>query len=270
MTLGIYVFGHGGGVPGGDAGDTNFAIIPDMAESVNGYEALMSHPYWLVDIGPETMLKICGAWPGMPSTVHNLQGIILTHAHADHAGGLSSLAWRLRFIEKRKVGLVLHKALLPIIQAQTVELLHNNRSESALTLDDFFDMDVMDFGTSVRDTNLWLSFFPVDHNIGCHPEDFPALGVKVTKDGKQVVFSGDTATPIQPYLVREADVIFHDVQFYDPGSPKAVHCAYPALKGMVDPEYRSKVYLAHTLWEPPKECFEDGFKWASKGTLVKL
>lgn len=276
MATGVYVFGHGGGVPMGNAGNTNFAIFPDVPDDFLGthrqYRDLADLPFWLVDCGPETMLQICGCLPGYASILHNLQGIILTHLHADHAGGLASLAWRLKFIEQMQPWLIVPEDLWPMLEMQLVELRYHNpvstkENGGPFGLDAYFKCKQLEsvFGTA----GITIKPFPVDHNIIVdeqHP--FPAFGLNIQCGDAVLVFSGDTADVLPLDRLNDAHIIFHDCQFYTDGKDgKHVHAPYHALAELPE-EVRQKTYLAHTIQEPPPEAFAAGFQWASRSRFI--
>jgi len=290
MATGIYVFGHGGGVPMGHFGNTNFAIIPNLdVDSIpkvtsypsedrtftvfpaNNYTLLESHKFWLIDCGPETMLQICGCMPGYESVVHNLKGICITHAHADHCGGLASLAWRVKFIEQFKPVLVAPPDVWNMLAEQLDELRYHNPASTAANhgtfrLQDYFDCAYY-HGTKDEDFEVLANV--VDHNIvmDLNGTKFPSYGYIVRVGKSVVVFSGDTAVTHSGWW-KDADIMFHDCQFYSDGKDgKHVHCPYSALAALPE-ELRNKTYLAHTSQEPPQEAYDAGFRWAMRGKLV--
>jgi len=272
--LSIAVLGNGGGIPcTPPRGNTNFAVFHEALEGITPREALCSRPFWLIDCGPETVTLLAEL-----DAFKNLQGVIITHCHADHSGGLSSLAWRMMFMEQRKIHLVYEEGLQGFIQAQTVELqyaneqrnLDNGRDPAAwATLNDYFDVtcpranvdfvDLFDEG----DVPIRVQLFRVDHNI----RYFPAFGLTIQRSRKTVVVSGDTAYPLPRKQVEEADLTFHDCQFYNPGDGREVHAPYPKLLGEYPPELRQRVVLCHT--EVPRDI-NDGFQVANLSLMYPV
>lgn len=291
--IGIYAFGHGGGVPGaipgtpvGNAGNTNFAIIPDLdLEEVTNVETRYSkgwevaaclmtiHPYYLIDCGPETMLHLCGVMGGRQSVAGNLRGIFLTHTHDDHSGGIKSLAYRTKFIEQEKPFLAYPYELWPLLKQQMAEFRYLNPTVHAQDRGPHFFYYLAATNRVTLSGNMEVQAFPVDHNcVDNEGKDFPAFGYTLTTGAnKKIVFSGDTAKPIESKFFTEADFIIHDVQFYNDGSKgDHVHCPYAWLRDAVPPEHRHKVLLTHTAHDLPPEAVQDGFRLLKGGTLIMV
>lgn len=299
MSIGIYAFGHGGGVPGpipntpvGSAGNTNFAIVPNVNSFPpgrpgddylrNGFQVygdrtvawLGNRPYWLIDCGPETMLSICGVMSKWTRPVaETLKGIFLTHCHDDHTGGLKSLGYRAKFIEKTKPYLYYPIALAKLLDSQLAEMAFMNPTSTEHGPSAFYTMWPLNRGKIDDWGDFEITHFPVYHNcFDGAGNPFPAFGYKITtKEGKIVTFSGDTAFPIEAKHFEESDLVIHDVQFYSDGSKNDhVHCPYHMLRDAVRPELRHKVLLTHTSHDLPPEAIADGFKLLRGGDVIVL
>ena len=280
MAFGIYAFGHGGGVPGpipgtpvGSNGNTNFALIPNLNPAVEAglikknSDLLGLHQFWLIDCGPETMLHLCGVMPGSVPVVQNLKGIFLTHTHDDHSGGVKSLGYRARFVNSTKPMLIYPPELEPILLQQMTECKYLNPTVPPEKHGPQFFYSMIPTHTFGRAKDFTAKSFPVDHNcVDGEGKGFPAVGWIIATTHSSVVFSGDTARPLEAHYFKNADTIVHDVQFYNDGSRMDhVHCPYAWLRDAVPPEHRHKVWLTHTGHELPPEVKADGFAGLFRG-----
>lgn len=285
MAFGVYAFGHGGGVPN-RAGNTNFALIPELDPQfltrdiwyTCSQEEVLNRPYWLVDCGPETALRVCGSWPDCEPVTKNLQGVFITHSHDDHSGGLKSLAYYLRFVENRSNLLVLCPPRAHGLVEQQLQELHYLNStvpEAQRGPEFFFCLQHCDGATQIGDgSKRQYEFFPVDHNLyDEHGAKFPSCGLNVTlPDGRRLVFSGDTAAPVP---MHGAAWVVHDTQNYashDYSQDKQtyVHCPYHLLRDayMALPEMaRPELWITHTGANPPPQAAADGIKLFKGGAL---
>lgn len=267
-TLSVIPLGCGGGVPVFPLlGNTNFALVyHEAGVPVTLETSLRENPFWLIDCGPETISLLAEL-----DAFKQLQGVIITHVHADHSGGLASLAYRMMFVEKRKIPLVFAVTLEHLLVPQLIELRYLNTTTSAYkgtpksSIQTFFTTP-RPFEEDEVEINSWpfrVALFPVSHNI----VNFPCFGVEIkAEDGTRFVFSGDTAYPLHPDYMDKADLIFHDVQTYNPGDGYEVHCPYQKLKDAVPLERRHKVVLCHTPFE--ERFLADGFRHATRGSFT--
>ena len=261
----IYAFGHGGGVPGpvpntfaADAGNTNFAIIPNLtaqdlldlgaalgspadwaprkpltrartqAGPPKGWveqNLLAKKPYVLIDCGVQTAMLLSGSM-GIPAASQNCKGIFLTHAHDDHSGGIKSLGYRFKYYDKVQPMLAFPKGLEPLIWAQTAEMAYHNPTSTERGLEAYYNVWLInEFGADfpVDDNAFWKGMtlipFGVDHNcFDAAGKPFPAYGYKLMTPNRTIVFSGDTAEPLPTDLMDQADLVIHDVQMYSDGA----------------------------------------------------
>lgn len=253
----IVSLGHGGGVPN-PYGNTNFLIYPDGQDP------------WLLDCGPDTARKILQE--EIP-----VQGILLTHLHDDHSGGLKSLAYNDKYKTGFRRKLVYPARLQEGLDQQFCEMQYFSahykldRDWSA-----YFQPQSMHPCTWVDLGGASATPFPVHHGLWSVDTDdrdtsipsqyeMPAFGwIVQSKGGDRVMFSGDTYEPVD-YLVDWLQkptnrYCIHDVQFYDNGNNGShVHCPYKHLRDAVPADLRHKVLLTHYGATLPSEARVDGF-----------
>lgn len=308
----IIPLGTGGGVVMGPYGDSNYAIIPNVPEGVDSQDIsqiegehysdeeravylLAKYPYWLIDCGPQTAAWLCGG-SGSPVTpdrstqmIQNLKGMVFTHAHTDHMGGLPMLLWRFIFVEKVKPTIIVHYELEAALRRVTDEIRYwnaaqlrtmlpsdvqhppANRERYRPELDRFVNLLFATTGSrrldgypGGNDAFESLEFFRVDHNI----DGTPAFGIGITPYGgiPNFVFSGDSADPIPNRFLRDPmNLVFHDCQTYNPDRATAVHCHLDWLDEAVPEGERRRVYLVHTT-KKPVTC--RGFQWAPRFAVL--
>ena len=239
----IHVFGVGGGVPLKGLTNTNFAFQAGNKPGPFSFQ----RPFWLIDCGPDTVRTLVEQ-----DACSNVQGILITHAHADHSGGLTSLAWRLMFIEKKRVPILTPAPVMRLLESQCVELRHVRSLDDA-HLGSFFHLDVSEPGRAQYYEDFSVVFLPVHHGI----ESFPSYGIKLNGGGVRIAFSGDTVRPLPEEVLRESHLVFHDVTLREPDGTE-VHCPLSVLEAalsayQIDP---AKIVAVHH--SRPRLCIEDG------------
>ena len=267
----IICLGHGGGIPSPFAGNTNFAVVPNPPEGgFDAVEILKVSPYWLIDCGPETITALTEI-----DAVKNLQGVVLTHCHTDHSGGLTSLAWRLLFVERRKIRLYLSQPVLTMLRKQAIELTLVNKATEKLLfgsarrarLEDYFDIEVLppECCWAQPTPEVFFRLISADHNV----ENFPCNGVEVAINGRRVAFTGDSVNVLVP--TPSLVYVFQDTQAYELKGGLDVHCPYNVIKetyATLPFDIRGSVVLCHTKQDD--QYAQDGFRQALKWSTFPI
>ncbi|KRF04864.1 hypothetical protein ASG89_21445 [Paenibacillus sp. Soil766] len=158
---------------------------------------------FLVEVGNHKILLDCGS--GVLSVLQNvielreLTAVFVSHNHFDHMADLGSLQYACLIdmdLKQRELPLQLLIAkeskddwTIPLMKGTTEHEVNHN---TVISLED----------------GLTLTFFRTDHDVYC-------LGVKVSYEGKNLVYTADTRydETLIPYL-KDADLLITEASFY--------------------------------------------------------
>lgn len=210
----------------------------------------------LLDCGT-TALESLDQLQGFEDDPHKVDGVVVTHIHADHVGGLEELAFRNYFLEnKRRIDLFVHPELLPSfsgMEGDGTDLWENSlkgglshiQDEEGnplrASLETYFKVHA-DFYFKVRDCIFIFSSMR-------HVPSKSSFGLKIVlkDDGmdtgvKKILFTAD-ATTESNFEYGPADIIFQDCSFF-PKYPSTVHTHFEELCEL-SPEIRKRMCLMH-------------------------
>ena len=102
----------------------------------------------LVEVDGRRLLIDCGVTAtyalhllSMPLT--DLEGILVTHMHADHIGGLEEVAYRMKFVHGRKLKLFLPADIEKPLWEHALKGSMEDPSTGCTSLSDYFDVDIL-------------------------------------------------------------------------------------------------------------------------------
>ncbi|MVO99308.1 MBL fold metallo-hydrolase [Paenibacillus lutrae] len=171
--------------------------------------------------------------------VNELGGVLITHLHSDHVGGLEELAFQMRYKHGRKLKLYLPAALEETIWEHTLKGGMENAGEELSGLTDYFEVELLHEGHPVSiHEGLQIEIMETPHITG--KKSF-SLFVN-----DQIFYSADIR--FCPELLigeviqkRKCKRIFHDCQLESPG---VVHASLEELLTLPE-SVQSRIYLMH-------------------------
>lgn len=97
---------------------------------------LRNKKMWLLDCGYLATRSL----NELGISLHQLDGIIITHTHADHVGGLEEVAFRLKYEFKQRVNLYVPSSIVDSLWQHTLRGGLENTSEDLFELSDYFNV----------------------------------------------------------------------------------------------------------------------------------
>ncbi|MBD2846239.1 MBL fold metallo-hydrolase [Paenibacillus sp. IB182496] len=207
-----------------------------FAKTYNNNNALLfgseAAPPLLIDCGVTAM----SALHSLEFGIDRLHGVLITHIHADHVGGLEELAFRMRFQHQRRP--------LLYIAAELADPLWNHTLRGGLvqgelqTLEDFFEVRLLHEHRGCElAPGLTIEIIKTPHIPGK-----PSFSLYVND---RFFYSADMQ--FQPQLLRDlveergCETIFHDCQLFQPGP---VHATLEELLTLPT-DLQQKIGLMH-------------------------
>ncbi|MFD2612855.1 MBL fold metallo-hydrolase [Paenibacillus gansuensis] len=169
-------------------------------------------------------------------TFADIDGVLITHLHADHIGGLEELAFQMKFV---------HKRLIPLYVPETLtETLWENSLRAGLEQDDFNSLHHYFQVIPLRETeicsitpNLQVEIVQTQHIPG--KRSYSLFINKTVFYSADAQFSRELIEEV--YYTRGCRAILHDCQLQQPA---VVHAGLAQLLTLPD-EIQQSVYLMH-------------------------
>jgi ribonuclease BN (tRNA processing enzyme) len=186
----------------------------------------------------------------------HLDAMVLTHLHGDHVNGLEMTACYMRFVHERKLKLYTQpdsaRDLWPRLRT-SLNVLWDGQTFHEQRLDDFFDLEVLDWESTTQIGPLTITTRATKHHI-------PAMAMRVSDGTHTLGYSCDTA--YDPELIdwlSGADLIIHE------SSLGPAHTPLFKLMELPEPIQR-KMLVVHYPDELTGTTSEGGLRLATQGS----
>lgn len=187
------------------------------------------------------MLREASAAAGLPMDLDRIEGVLISHLHADHCSGMEDFAFYSYYVLGRRARVAMHPDVSAHfwdgLLAGGMARVHERPGGpvSVRRPDDFFELTELSDSGAVA-----LGPFAIECRATVH--SIPTTAFRIQAGGKTVAFSADTA--FDPGLLAwlaAADLVIHETTTL-PRS--AVHTPYHLLAAL-PPDLRAKIRLIH-------------------------
>lgn len=169
--------------------------------------------------------------------IADIDGVLLTHLHADHCSGLEGFGYFARFVLGKKARLWAHPGVLARLwdghlAAGMEALMPVGETEPhAMRLDDYFDIEALDFEREIEIGPFVVRSRPTIHHV-------PTTALRIRACDRELGYSADTS--FDPSLIAwlgEANLVVHETNY-------GIHTPYAKLAELPEPT-RAKMRLIH-------------------------
>lgn len=192
---------------------------------------------------------------------NDIDGVIVSHFHGDHFGGVPYLILEGQFTRRtRPLTIAGPVGIAEWIGAQMEAAFPG----SSATLQRFPIVFREIAATEVEVAGASVSAVPVDHTPGSG-----AIGLRVRVDGRTIAYSGDTAwTGSLTSLAHGADLFICEAYSFE--KPIPFHLSYSDIRAHRDAITAKRLYLTHLGPEMLERRGDVGDAVADDGTVVEL
>ncbi len=190
-----------------------------------------------------TLLVDCGALVPLAleqtGKLSKVTDVLITHAHADHCGGLEYLGFANYFVLRNRGK---HRPTLRVASSQFARNLweHSLSGGMGLAPYDSGDLFHANLETYFRVKTGLRHAIPGMPSFKLFPARHGGMDNHGVRFANGVYYSGDSIE-LPPH---DASAIFQDCQF-SPGGPAPVHTTYDRLLNELPPAVRAKTHLVH-------------------------
>ncbi len=210
---------------------------------------------FLVDCGNSVPLGLDKAGLGPK----DLDGILITHIHLDHIGGLEEIAFKnMYMLGGHKTPLIAPKAVIEGLKKRLMPALWRDHT-GRLTLEDYFQVKAVDPDKSYKLGDFSYTFIPVKHVLA-----FPSYAIYFKTPRRRTFFSADAMFDAEliTRMAKISDVIIYDTQLFTGG----VHCSLEELQTL--PKEIKKKILCHHYGNNYKQFKPAPMKWLKQGQVI--
>lgn len=200
----------------------------------------ISHRCFLIDCGTDARRALFHA----NYDADDIDGVYISHLHADHAGGLEWLAFVRKFYSQ------LGKPQLYASFKMAVDLWEHSLAGGLSSLaghmaklEDYFDVHFIKENKNFCWQQITFELVQTVHVMN-GDELMPSHGLFFEVNKKKIFITTDTQFLPDLFLkhYQQADIIFHDCELCE--KPSGVHAHYRMLCGL-DQEIKAKTWLYH-------------------------
>jgi len=239
----------------------------------NWQSNLLLTNHYMEDVPPSRLLIDCGGdvrhgLAELGLNFNDIDGVYISHLHADHIGGLEGLAFTTYFTpDKDKPYLFVHRTLVDSLWSDSLRGGLASLEGDPANLSTFFHVGAIE--SKFNAGNQEIEVVQTVHVMNGKMIN-PSFGLLwTTPTGEKVFFSSDTQfAPNQIMKFYEwADVIFHDCETtpFESG----VHSHYDKMRTLPE-KVKAKMWLYHYAPGKLPDAVSDGFLgFAKKGQVFK-